>query len=122
MSSANVDLVRSIFAAWERGDFSSSEWAHAEIEFVIADGPTPGSWTGAAGMTGAWRGFLSAWEEFRTGADEYRELDHERARARPFQRARQDQRAGSWADTDGGSDSLPCPLRQGDEARRLLRP
>jgi uncharacterized protein (TIGR00369 family) len=58
--------------------FSSSEWAHAEIEFVIADGPTPGSWTGAAGMTEAWRGFLSAWEEFRTGADEYRELDHER--------------------------------------------
>ena len=78
MSRGNVELVRSIFAAWERGDFSSAEWAHPEIELVIADGPTPGSSTGIAAMGEQWRGALSAFEELRTEADEYRVLDHER--------------------------------------------
>jgi ketosteroid isomerase-like protein len=78
MASANVELVRSIYAAWERGDFSSVEWVHPEIEFVIADGPSPGSWTGLAGMTEATRDRFSAWEGMRNEADEYRELDGER--------------------------------------------
>lgn len=43
MASANVELVRSIYAAWEHGDFSSTEWACPEIEFVVADGLHPGS-------------------------------------------------------------------------------
>jgi ketosteroid isomerase-like protein len=74
----NLDLVRSIYAAWERGDFSSAEWAHPEIDYVFADGPTPGSWTGPAGMAEGWRDFLSAWEEYRAEVEEYRELDDER--------------------------------------------
>jgi hypothetical protein len=41
MSSANLDLVRSIHAAWERGDYSSVARACSEIEFVIADGSAP---------------------------------------------------------------------------------
>jgi ketosteroid isomerase-like protein len=78
MSEENIGLVRSIFAAWERGDYSSAEWAHPEIELVIADGPTPGSWTGVAEMAEVWREALNAFEGLRTEADEYRALDEER--------------------------------------------
>jgi ketosteroid isomerase-like protein len=78
VSSTNLDLVRSIYAAWGRGDYSSAEWAHPEIEFVIADGPARGSWTGLAGMAAGWRSWLSAWEDLRIEVDEYRELDNER--------------------------------------------
>jgi ketosteroid isomerase-like protein len=79
MSQENVELVRSIYALWGRGDFSSAEWAHPEIEFAIADGPGAGSWTGLAAVAEAYRrGWLSAWEEFQVEPDEYRELDDER--------------------------------------------
>jgi ketosteroid isomerase-like protein len=76
--SENLDLVRSIFADWERGDYRSAEWADPEIEFVIADGPEPGTWTGLAGMAEANRVWLSAWEGFRVQVDEYRALDDAR--------------------------------------------
>jgi len=78
MSQENVEVVRSIYAAWERDDFSSAEWAHPEIEYVLADGPEPGSWRGIAEMAEGWRNFLDAWEEWRGEVDEYRELDDER--------------------------------------------
>jgi ketosteroid isomerase-like protein len=59
-------------------DFSSDEWAHPEIEYVHADGPTPGSWTGLAAMATVWREFLSAWTEVRAEVEESLALDDER--------------------------------------------
>jgi ketosteroid isomerase-like protein len=76
--SQNLDLVRSIYSAWERGDYSSVAWADPEIEYVMVDGPSPGSWTGVAGMAQGWRDFLSAWEDHRAQAEEYREIDDDR--------------------------------------------
>lgn len=78
MASANLDLVRSIYAGWERGDYSAWDWADTDIEFVAADGPAPGKWTGVAGLREGARGFLSAWFEYRIVPEEYRELDRER--------------------------------------------
>jgi ketosteroid isomerase-like protein len=75
--SANVDLVRSIYADWERGDFRSTEWAHPEIEFVNADGPAASSSSGLAAMAEGWRDFLSAWEDYRSEPEECREIDDE---------------------------------------------
>jgi ketosteroid isomerase-like protein len=61
--SAKLDLVRSIYAAWERGDFTSVEWAHPGITLIAADGPEAGTtWTG----------------HYRVVAEDYRELDGDR--------------------------------------------
>jgi ketosteroid isomerase-like protein len=76
--SANLDLVRSIYADWERGDYRSVEWADPELEFVIADGPDAGSWKGLAAVGQAWRDFLAAWASHQPEAGEYRELQRER--------------------------------------------
>ena len=79
MASSNVEVVRSIYD-WDRGDFSSAvfEWAHPEIEVAIADGPTPGTWTGLAGLVEAWRQWTDVWADFRSEPEELRELDDER--------------------------------------------
>lgn len=78
MGSANVKLVRSIWAAWERGDFSSAEWAHPEIEYAVVGGTEPGTWIGRAQMAQARGEWMRAWKDYRAWADEYRELDDER--------------------------------------------
>jgi len=77
-ASSNVDIVRPIYASWERGDWAAADWAHPAIEFVSADGPTPWSVSGIQALAEAWREFLETWEEWRVEAEEYREIDDER--------------------------------------------
>src|SRR5438445_13373771 len=76
--SANLDLVRSIYADWERGDFWKGEWADPQIEWVRPEGPEPGTGIGVAAITQGFRDWLSAWEGWNAEAVEYRELDGER--------------------------------------------
>src|SRR6476620_5091962 len=76
--SENLDLVRSIYADWERWDFSSMGWADPEMEYVVPDGPAPGRWRGMAEIAHTTHDILSAWDDFRFVADEYHELDRER--------------------------------------------
>ena len=76
--SENLDLVRSIFADWERGDFSHGEWADPDIEWVLVEGPSPDGWKGRTEAREGFRDWTSAWEEFCVEADEYRQLDDER--------------------------------------------
>jgi ketosteroid isomerase-like protein len=77
VTAANVKLVRSIYEPWARGDFSSIDWAHPDFELVLVDGPTPGTWRGAAAGTG-WGEMLSAWEDFRAVPEEVTAIDAER--------------------------------------------
>jgi len=73
--SANLDLVRSIYADWERGDWSSVEWADPEIEFVQVDGPDPSRAKGVTAMAAAWQTRIGYVTDARVEVEEYRELD-----------------------------------------------
>jgi ketosteroid isomerase-like protein len=76
--SENVDLIRLIYANWERGDFRSTEWVDPEIELVIAEGLDGDVLTGLDSTARGWRDWLSAWDGYRAHACEYRILDDER--------------------------------------------
>ena len=76
--SENLDLVRSIYADWERGDFSVTGWADPDLLFGTLDGVSPGTTRGLAASGSAWREALRDYDEFRAHAEEYRELDGER--------------------------------------------
>ena len=73
-----MELLHSIFADWERGQFVRTEWAHPEIEYVEVGGPQPGEWGGVSQMEAAWAAFLRAWDEFRIEAEHYQALDDDR--------------------------------------------
>ena len=76
--SANLDPVRSIYAAWERGDFGRTDWVHHEIAWAWVGGPEPSSGTGMAGIGAPMRNWLTAWDGWYLETTEYRELDGER--------------------------------------------
>ena len=78
MGSTNLDLVQSIYAAWECGDFSSADWADAEIEFAFADSPEPGRWTGREQMSKRYGDWLRGWKDFCAAPDEYFVVDDHR--------------------------------------------
>jgi ketosteroid isomerase-like protein len=73
--SANLELVRSIFVEWERGEFRARpNWADPSIEFVVPDGPEPSTRTGVAAAPGV-EAFVKLWEHLRFDGEEYREMD-----------------------------------------------
>jgi hypothetical protein len=77
--SENLDLVRSICAAWERGDFSRSDWADPDIEFAWPEGVDASSGgRGRRALAEGWRTTMAAWDNLSVTAEEYRELDDER--------------------------------------------
>jgi ketosteroid isomerase-like protein len=78
MAQENVDVVRSLCAAHDRGDYSSAEWAETDIEYEIVGGLSPGTWKGRAAMASAVGELFSVWEGHRTVIEEIRALDSER--------------------------------------------
>ncbi len=77
VSSANLELVRSIYEAWEHGDFTRGDWADPDIELVRPESLDGDALRGRVSSSGGWREWLSAWKDFRAEAHEYRTLDDE---------------------------------------------
>jgi ketosteroid isomerase-like protein len=116
VASANQDLVRSIYAEWERGDFSATpDWVDADVELVVAGGPEPSSKVGLAAIPGV-EDFLKLWENLRFDAEEYRELDQERVLVLSRMRGRG---KGSGAEVDQRRASL-FHVRSGKVTRLVL--
>ena len=71
MSERNVEAVKRIFTAWQRGDFTSTDWADPEIEFSVP-GPEPAE-HGIEAMGRAWANWLRAFKGFKVEALAYHE-------------------------------------------------
>jgi ketosteroid isomerase-like protein len=63
---ANLAIVRRIFEAWDRGDYSDVSWADPEIEFLTEGPSDPGVHRGVEAMSRSFREWLDAFDEFGT--------------------------------------------------------
>jgi hypothetical protein len=70
--------VRSVYAAWERCDFSAREWADPEIELAFAGGPEPESFRGVAALEDGYRDWLKARKDRGAEPEEYLVIDNQR--------------------------------------------
>ena len=81
MPSSNLELVRSIYQDWERGEFGSAQWADPKIEMLSISFQHPGSATGFEQIERFWSDRETALTDFRVRAEDVRELDQERVLA-----------------------------------------
>jgi len=77
-SAENLEVVRRIFREWESGEYSSSDWADPEIEFLIDTGLDRQRVTGVKAMAEAWGAFLDTWEGWHVRVEEFREIGQDR--------------------------------------------
>jgi hypothetical protein len=117
--SANLDLVRSIFAGWESGDFSRIDWADPDIEFAWPEGLDAGpGGRGRRALAEDWRTTMAAWDNLSVTAEEYRELDDELIVVLHRFRAR-GKMSGLQIDEDLTKGAVLFALHQG-RVRRLV--
>jgi ketosteroid isomerase-like protein len=74
MSEENVDIVRRVYDAWARGDFSPVDDFDPDIDFEMVDWPHQTRVHGIEEMWRTWRSTLGAFDGFRSVPQEI--LDH----------------------------------------------
>jgi hypothetical protein len=72
----NLELVRGLYRDWERGDFSSVDWAHPEIE-LVPHTPLLKPARGITELGERWRDWLSSFSEWRLDLEELLEVGDE---------------------------------------------
>jgi ketosteroid isomerase-like protein len=72
MSEENVEIVRSILACWDRGDYGSTDWSDPDIEFVAPFDTIEAR--GIEELGRRWGEFLGAWENFATTPERFIDL------------------------------------------------
>ena len=71
MSRQNVEVVQAIYERWQRGDFSSVDWADPEIEYTAVGALDETTYRGPEAMADAWADWLRAFDDFHVGAAEF---------------------------------------------------
>ncbi len=69
MAEEDLEIVKGIFRDWEKGDFSSIDWADPDIAYAVP-GPDPPE-RGIEGMNRSWSGWLQAYRDFRISAKSF---------------------------------------------------
>ncbi len=61
--SDDLAMLQRLLDEWGRGEFWNAEGYAEDVVFVVS-GPDAAEYHGIAGLTSAWRDFLSAWNDF----------------------------------------------------------
>ena len=71
MSEENLQIVRKVWEAWARGDFSAADWADPEILYIGAGSTASEESRGVEEMSRSWADWLGTISDFRTEAVEF---------------------------------------------------
>jgi ketosteroid isomerase-like protein len=70
-----IELLREIYAAWGRGDYSRGGFLHPDFELVFAPGfLDEGAFKGSAAAWRGWKDWLDQWETWHYEPVRYMEL------------------------------------------------
>jgi ketosteroid isomerase-like protein len=76
MSHETVEVLRSVYERWGRGDFWTPEIFDRDVEVVWHPGVLDvGTYRGLAGVERSLREFFSVWDDMRMKAEEFIDLD-----------------------------------------------
>jgi ketosteroid isomerase-like protein len=86
----NIELLRTLYEHWERGDFAATaEFFDSEVEFTRTGSElTAGEWRGFDEMRATFAEYMQAWEDLQSKAERFIDLGDDRVLVLERQTAR----------------------------------